>query len=207
MSSRDIPVRALKLCGRTWSGDFLWFSEAVSNQLIALDPHTGEVERRLPCPGVRTDLTTMDGLLIQVVGEERRLRVLAPHSGNCIGEMPNPRPGHLLSGLEATRDGIWFGYEDLRLVELRDKRTFDLIDVFRVRFPIAGLTVSDDYLAYADHRAGTVNMFDLQGGRDVASYSVAGSPTGVTWDGRAIWYCDFTTLRFRAIEVPGITKG
>lgn len=206
-SVRDIPVRALKLCGLTWSGEFLWFSEAVSNQLMALDPHTGEVEHRIACPGVRTDLTTMDGLLVQVVGDERRLRVVDPQDGRCVGEMPNPRPGHQLSGLEATRDGLWLGYEDLRLVELRDRRTFDLIDTYKVKYPVAGLTVSDHYVAYADHRAGTVNMFDLDSRRDVASYSVAGNPTGITWDGRRIWYCDFTTLQLRAIEVPGITKG
>jgi hypothetical protein len=50
-------------------------------------------------------------------------------------------------------------------------------------------------------------MLDLEARRDAASYSVAGNPTGITWDGRRIWYCDYTTLQLRAIEVPGITKG
>lgn len=27
---------------------------------------------------------------------------------------------------------------------------------------------------------------------------------GITWDGSPIWYCDYTTLQLRAIEVPGI---
>ncbi|BCB88550.1 NHL repeat-containing protein [Phytohabitans suffuscus] len=206
-SARDIPVRALKLCGLTWTGQFLWFSEAVSNQIMALDPYTGTVEHRVPCAGVRTDLTTVDGNLVQVVGEERALRVIDPEDGQVMAEVPNPRPGNLLCGLEATAQGIWMGYEDLRVVDLRDKRTFALLETYRVRHPIAGLTVSDSYVVYADHRAGTVNILDLEARRDVASYSVAGNPTGVTWDGSRIWYCDFTTLQLRAIEVPGITKG
>lgn len=206
-SVRDIPVRALKLCGLTWSGEFLWFSEAVSNQIMALDPYTGEVERRIPCQEVRTDLTTLDGYLVQVAGEQRVLRVIDPEDGNTVAELPNPRPGHKLCGLEATGHGLWLGYEDLRLVDLRDKRTLRLIETFKVRHPIAGLTVSDSYVAYADYPAGTVNMLDLDARRDVASYSVAGNPTGITWDGRRIWYCDYTTLQLRAIEVPGITKG
>ncbi|GAA2714971.1 hypothetical protein ACFY2R_21650 [Micromonospora olivasterospora] len=201
---RDIPVRAFKLCGLTWFGEFLWFSEAVSNQIMALDPHTGLVEHRIPCPEVRTDLTTLDGYLLQVCGEQRCLRGLNPATGEEVTELPNPRPGHLLRGLEATRHGLWLGYEDLRLVELRDPRGMGLIDTFPVRHGVAGLTVSDSYLVYADYAAATINVYDLRERREVAAYSVAGRPTGVTWDGSRIWYCDHGTLQLRAIDVPGL---
>lgn len=202
---RDLPVRGgLKLCGLTWFGELLWYSEAVSNSIAAVDPVNGKVARRLSCPGVRTDLTTLAGNLVQVVGRERALRVLDPASGDLVIEMPNPRPGHVLCGLEATRDGIWFGYEDLRVLDLR---TVDgeLVDTIPVTRPIAGLTVSDRYLAYAEYPAGTINLVDIEERREVACYDVAGNPTGLTWDGSRIWYCDYTTLQLRAIEVPGIS--
>ncbi|WP_199444300.1 hypothetical protein [Umezawaea beigongshangensis] len=202
---RDIPVRALKLCGLTWSGEFLWFSEAVSSRIMALDPVTGSVERRIACPGVRTDLTTLSGNLVQVVGDNRDLRVIDPDSGETVVEMANPRPGHVLCGLEATRDGIWLGYEDLRVLDLRSAENGELLDSIPVTRPIAGLTVSDRFLVYSDHRAGTINLVDVALRRQVASYDVAGNPTGITWDGRRIWYCDYTTLQLRAIEVPGIS--
>lgn len=202
---RDIPVRALKLCGLTWSGEFLWFSEAVSNQIMALDPVTGSVERRIPCPGVRTDLTTLAGNLVQVVGDARDLRVIDPVSGDTVLEMPNPRPGHVLCGLEATRDGIWLGYEDLRVLDLRSAQNGELLDTIPIPRAVAGLTVSDRFLVYAEHQAGTINLIDVALRRQVASYDVAGNPTGITWDGRRIWYCDYTTLQLRAIEVPGIS--
>lgn len=202
---RDIPVRALKLCGLTWSGEFLWFSEAVSNQIMALDPVTGSVERRIPCPGVRTDLTTLAGNLVQVVGDARDLRVIDPASGDTVLEMPNPRPGHVLCGLEATKDGIWLGYEDLRVLDLRSAQNGELIDTIPIPRPVAGLTVSDRFLVYAEHQAGTINLIDVALRRQVASYDVAGNPTGITWDGSRIWYCDYTTLQLRAIEVPGIS--
>ncbi|MGI5238433.1 hypothetical protein [Dactylosporangium sp. CA-139066] len=204
---KDIPVRAIKLCGLTWSGDVLWFSEAVSNQIFALDPVTAEVTHRIPCPGVRTDLTTLDGRLIQVVGERRDLRVIDPATGAELDTVANPRPDNLLCGLEATSDGIWFGYEDLRQVDLRDSADLSLLASFPVRYSVAGLTVSDNYLVYADYQNAMINVVDLEDHRDVASYSVAGNPTGVTWDGSRIWYCDYTTLQLRAIEVPGIVKG
>lgn len=204
---RDIPVRgALKLCGLTWSAEYLWFSEAVSSKIASLDPISGKVVRRLDCPGVRTDLTTIGGRLLQVAGDDRVLRLVDPEAGELLGEFANPRPGNVLCGLEATRHGLWLGYEDLRQVDLRDPEDFGLIDTFRVRQPIAGLTVSDSYLVYADHKAATINLYDVVARREVAAYSVAGNPTGITWDGRRIWYCDFATLQLRAIEVPGITK-
>lgn len=202
---RDIPVRALKLCGLTWSGEFLWFSESVLNQIMALDPVTGEVVHRISCPEVRTDLTTMAGNLIQVVGEHRALRVIDPGTGEAVMELPNPRPGSVLCGLEATRHGVWFGYEDPRMIELRSTDGWRLIDTIRVGHGVAGVTVSDNYLVYADYRGGTINLVDINRKREAASYDVAGNPTGVTWDGSRIWYCDYTTLQLRAIEVPGIS--
>ncbi|HEX2317142.1 MAG TPA: hypothetical protein VHJ17_25575 [Thermomonospora sp.] len=203
-SVRDIPVRAFKLCGLTWTGQDLWFSEAVSNQIVALDPATGEVRHRISCPGVRTDLTTMEGRLVQVAGEARDLRVLHPETGDVLAERPNPRPGHVLCGMEATRHGLWLGYEDLRVIDLRDPDDLSLVASFPVRNGVAGITASDGFVAYADYRGATINLLDLDRGTEVASVSVAGNPTGITWDGTRIWYCDYTTLQLRAIEILGI---
>jgi glutamine cyclotransferase len=206
-SVRDIPVHALKLCGLTWSGENLWFSEGILNQIIAVDPVTGEVVQRISCPGVRTDLTTLAGRLVQVVGDERTLRVIDPESGDTAAVLANPRPGAVLSGLEATRYGVWFGYEDLQVIDLRSADGLRLIDTIPVRAQPAGVTVSDNYIVYADYRGGTINLVDVHEGREVACYDVAGNPTGVTWDGSRIWYCDHTTLQLRAITVPGISNG
>ncbi|MGW3967464.1 hypothetical protein ACWED2_47145 [Amycolatopsis sp. NPDC005003] len=202
---RDIPVRALKLCGLTWSGEYLWFSEAVSSQIMALDPSTGAVDRRIACPEVRTDLTTVGGHLVQVVGDRRALKVIDPATGEFIAELPNPRPDGVLCGLEATSHGVWFGYEKPRVIELRSADDWELIDRIPVSHPVAGLTVSDSYLAYADYRGGTIYLVDIRRRREVACFDVAGNPTGLTWDGSRIWYCDYTTLQLRAIEVPGIS--
>lgn len=203
---RDIPVRALKLCGLTWNGEYLWYSEAVQNQIAALDPGSGEIAHRIPCPGVRTDLTTLGGNLVQVAGDDRALRVVSPESGEIVCEFANPRPGSVLCGLEATRHGVWLGYEDLKVIDLRDADDLKLITSAHVRYSVAGVTMSDDYLAYSDYRAGTINLVELGSLREVASVSVHGSPTGITWDGRRLWYCDYATLQVRAIEVPGIAS-
>jgi hypothetical protein len=203
---RDIPVQALRLCGLTWSGQFLWFSEAGLNQIMALDPYTGEIVSAISCPNVRTDLTTVGGNLLQVVGQERALRSIDPATGETVTEMPNPRPGHLLCGLEASRDGLWMGYEDLQVLDLRCADDLRLLDSIQVRGSVAGVTVSDSYIAYADSRAGVINLVDPARQQEAATISVNGNPTGITWDGSWIWYCDCRTLQLRAIEVPGIVK-
>ncbi|RJO72507.1 hypothetical protein D5S18_22260 [Nocardia panacis] len=202
---RDLPVRALKLCGLTWSGDLLWFSEGVLNQIIAVDPATGAVQHRIPCAGIRSDLTTLGGRLIQVAGEERALRVIDPGTGEMIIELPNPRPGEDLSGLEATQHGIWLGFANRRVIELRTIGGMRLVDTVPVRVAPAGVTVSDNYLVYSDYHGATICVVDLETKREVAAYSVAGGPTGLTWDGSRIWYCDHTTLQLRAIAVPGVS--
>jgi hypothetical protein len=204
-SVRVIPVHAMKLCGLTWTGECLWFSDAVLNQIMAVDITTGHVQQRIPCPDVRTDLTTSGGNLIQIAGDQRVLRVIDPATGNIIADLPNPRPGHLLCGLEATRHGLWLGYEDLKLIDLRNAGDLDLVECYPVRHAVAGVTVSDGYLFYADYRGGSINLLDLAQRTEVASISVDGSPTGVAWDGSRIWYCDYATFQLRAIEVPGIT--
>lgn len=205
-SGRDIPVRAIDPCGLTWSGELLWFSESVSDQILAIDPGTGAVVHRVPCPEVRGDLTTIAGKLVQVVGDRLALRFLDPSTGELVQELPNPRPGNRLCGLEATSVGIWFGYADLRTAELRSPIDLELIDTVHLRRQVAGLTASDRYVAYSHRQTGTINLVDIERGREVASYDVAGNPTGVTWDGTRIWYCDWGTLQIRAIEVLGISQ-
>ena len=86
---------------------------------MALDPVTGEVEHRIACPGVRTDLTTMGGNLVQVVGEDRELRVIDPDTGEISASCP------IRAGPRAVRTG---GEPARGLVRLRGPGLMDLRD-------------------------------------------------------------------------------
>ncbi|RLK58096.1 hypothetical protein [Actinokineospora cianjurensis] len=203
---RDLPLRALELCGVTWSGEFLWYSEAFTGLITAIDAVTGARSGEIPCADIRADLTTMDGYLVQVVGDGRDLRMLAPEDGRVIAEFANPRPGHTLTGIEAGRDGLWLGYADLKVLDLRDPSDFHLIDCVAVRRPPAGLTVSDGFLAYSDTNGATITLVDVATRREQVSVRVWGKPAGLTWDGSLIWYCDLATLQLRAVELPGFQR-
>jgi hypothetical protein len=149
----------------------------------------------------------MGGNLVQVVGPGTDLRLMDAESGAVVGELANPRPGHTLCGLEATRGGVWMGYEDLRVLDLRNGEDLSLIETVPVTHKVSGLTVSDRFVLYADYACAYINVVDRVQRREVASIWVDGNPTGITWDGSQIWYCDNKTLQLRAIEVPGIIAG
>ncbi|GAA2520236.1 PQQ-binding-like beta-propeller repeat protein [Winogradskya humida] len=205
-TTRDIRVRGLQLCGLTWSGEYLWYSEASSQRICAIDPVSGTAVRTVPCAGVRTDLTTLGGKLLQVATAERVLRVVDPATGHLEYDIANPRPGRKLCGLEATGDGLWLGYEDLLQVELRN-REGALLHTIPVSRPVAGLTVTDRFLLYADHAGATLTVVDIDSGRELVTYSVVGNPAGLTWDGEWVWYCDHRDLRLCAVALPGLVQG
>lgn len=199
----DIPVRAQRLCGLTWLNSALWFSDAGLEQIFAVNPESGAVVKAIDCPGVRTGLTRLGQNLLQVVGLERSLRVIDPETGQGLKEFPNPRPGLELCGIEMTSAGLWLGYQHPPQLDLRAAPDFKLKDHMRVDRPPAGVTATERFVAFADF-AGSIQLLDLDRGKQALSVGVNGNPTGLTWDGRRFWYCDYTTLQLRAIEVPGI---
>ena len=200
--ARAIPVPARMPCGLTFAQGLLWFSDGALHRIAAVDPGTGDVVRVVPCPAVTTGLTTLSGNLVQVVGREHSLCVIDPDGGSEPEQLPNPRPGHELCGIEAGPAGIWMGYEDLRVLDLRSSHGLELLDSIPVRGKVAGVTIAGEHVAYADHEAARIGLVDPETRVESASIEVDGNPTGLTWDGTRLWYCDFTSLQLRAVEAP-----
>jgi len=202
-SLTEIPVPGKQLCGLTWKNELLWFSDGELDEIMGVNPQTGEIVRHIECPEVRTGLTTVDGNLLQVVGANRTLRQIDIATGQITREFPNPRAGLELCGIETTAAGIWFGYQDPPMLDLRDPHRFELIDSIPVAEQVAGVTVTDKYVAFSCYATAHVHLIDSRMRKEaVATLEVSGNPTGLTWDGRLLWYCDYTNLLLRAVEVP-----
>ena len=75
-----------------------------------------------------------------------------------------------------------------------------------MRGVVAGITVTERYLVYADRRTGSVTVVDPVMEQVILPVNVHGSPTGLSWDGSRIWYCDTAHSRLRAIDVPGLVR-
>jgi len=197
-----IPVPGERLCGLTWFANLLWFSDAGLNQIFAVDPASGEIPRRIDCPEVRTGLTNLGGYLVQVVGEDRRLRKLDPQTGAVTEEFPNPLPGQELCGIEATAAGIWLGANDPEVLELRSSAPgFGVLNRIHVADSIAGVTWTGRYVAYANYSGAKIYLVDPEIKSVVTSFDVDGNPTGLTWDGNHFWYCDHTNVRLRRLSI------
>ncbi len=206
MSRREakaIPVEGRHLCGLAWLDGLLWYSDGTLDQIIAVDPENGEIAERLTCRGVRTGLTAADEgrRLLQVVGGDKRLRALEPHTGEVLEEYPNPRPGCELCGLHDTADGLWMGYQRPPVIDLRRHADREALVSLPVRDDVADLTVMRGLVVFASHRGRRLNVVDPRAERIVEVIPVAGCPTGLTWDGTRLWYCDYPTSHLRAIEV------
>ncbi|HEV2887074.1 MAG TPA: hypothetical protein VGX49_09215 [Jatrophihabitans sp.] len=204
MTSRPtaLPVEGEHLCGLAWLDGLLWYSDAGLESIIAVDPVTGAVVTRLACPGVRTGLTAADGgrRLIQVVDGDKRLRVLEPYTGRLLEEYPNPRPGAELCGVHDTPGGMWMGYQDPPVIDLRRHDDYEAILSIPVDEDVADVTVAGGSVIFANHPEARLNVLDPETGRIVRRIPVTGNPTGLTWDGDRLWYCDYSAGHLRAVE-------
>lgn len=156
----DIPVPGERLCGLTWMQQHLWFSDAGLEQILAVAPQTGQIVKRIACPGVRTDLANIDGRLLQIAGPAKSLRVIDPDTGQTVTEFPNPRPGAELCGLDVATEGVWMGYRDPQLIDLRRRSDFSLISSIQVEEAVAGLTVFGRFVAFANYSNARISVLD-----------------------------------------------
>jgi hypothetical protein len=203
-SVHDVSVDAECLCGLTWSGELLWFADSARERVVAVDPHAGEVLTVIACPGLRRGLATVGGNLVYSAAPDYRLRIINPDGGDILAEARNPRVGEEITAMEGGREGLWIGYRNM--LELRDTTDFGLLASISVRGKVGGATVTDRYLVYSNRAAESVIVVEPATEQEILPISVHGYPTGLTWDGSRIWYCDNAASRLRAIDVPGIVR-
>jgi hypothetical protein len=68
----------------------------------------------------------------------------------------------------------------------------------------AGLTVADGVVLHGDFADRRISATDPMTGAELGSVTVPGNPTGLTWDGEYVWYCDFPARRLNALRIDDI---
>jgi hypothetical protein len=207
----DLSIEAAAPCGLTWTGSLLWLADSGHERAIGVDPHSGEQLAVVPCPGLRSGLATSDGHLVYVAGADSELCTVEISSGKVVERAANPRRGREISGLEGGRLGLWIGHGEV--LDWRTPPDLRLVDSIGVSNPVTGITLTDRYVVYCTHPTrpmrvplGTIVVVDPTAREEVLSINVHGTPTGLAWDGSRIWYCDYSSSRLRAIDVPGIVR-
>jgi hypothetical protein len=70
---------------------------------------------------------------------------------------------------------------------------------FPVEEDVADPMVVGEFVVFANHPDARLNVLDPRTGRIVHVIPVAGNPTGLTWDGERLWYCDYATSRLGSV--------
>lgn len=202
--ARSIPAASAYLCGLTYDGRRLWQSDQDEGRIYALDPARGERLRTLSCPKVRADLTYHDGRLWQVGGRPKRLILLDPETGEVVAERAVDPPSGRLCGVEAGPEGLWMCLRGPSVVQLRDFADLSVQREFPVPAEPSGLTRAPGLVIYSEFETGIVRAFDTRTEEMVGEVAVEGHPTGLTWDGYQVWYCDFEARRIRSIRLADL---
>ena len=199
---QSIPVAAGHLCGLTWFRGLLWYSDASLNQIRGIDVVTSSIVRQLPCPDVRTGLTWVDTNLVQVVGSsgKRALLFIDVETGATRRELPDPRSEGELCGIESGDHGLWMGYKNPNVLELRSLPEAKCIESIPLPSPPAGVTKVGELIAFADYQQGQIHLVDRTQKAIITTVKVTGNPTGLTWTGSHLWYCDYQNAQLRSIE-------
>jgi hypothetical protein len=199
-----LPVPGRYLCGLTWDGARLWHSDQEAARFWALDRESGAVQRDLPCPWVRADLTFSDGLLCQIGGRPKRIVRIDPGTGAVVDQQPVLPSNGRLTGVERGPEGVWMCLRSPAVVQLRDPATLTVRAEYPVEGSPSGLTYADGLVVYGDFEAGLLRALDVRSGGLCAVAPVGGHPTGVTWDGERLWYCDFRARRLVAVRLGDV---
>lgn len=202
----SLPAPGNYLCGLTWDGRHLWHSDQDAGTIVAVDPAGGSVVRTLGCSRVRADLTYHDGRLCQVGGRPKRILLIDPETGDIVDQKQVHPPSGRLCGIEMGPEGMWMCLRNPAVVQLRDFDTMSVQRELPVEGAPSGLTYVDGVVLYSEFEGGVVRAVDTVTGALLAAVTVAGHPTGMTWDGKRLWYCDFETRRFNAIRLGDVVK-
>ena len=79
-----------------------------------------------------------------------------------------------------------------------------MLRAFPTEGEVAGLTYVPGTIVYADYVESLIRAVDAETGELLGRRRVSGSPTGLTWDGSHLWYCDYDSDQICAIDPEGL---
>ena len=202
---RTLPLPGTYPCGLTWDGIHLWHSDQPAGEIYALDPADGAVLRTLRCPAVRADLAFDGQWLCQIGMRPKRLVLVDRETGEQGGRREVLPASGRLTGVEMGPEGMWMCLRGPAVLQLRN---YPAMTVLR-EYPTAGaapsgLTCADGVVLHGDYVERRIRASDPATGAELGSVVVVGNPTGLTWDGEHVWYCDFSGRRIHALRLDDV---
>lgn len=134
--------------GVTFDGQLVWFAR--DHELVALDPDTGEVRRRLDVPADAG--TAFDGEhLYQIAGPD--ILVIRPSDGRVLRTFPAPDrgEGNCNSGMAYADGYLWVGQWRESKINKIDPKTGAIVKTLSSDRWVTGVSCVDGALWHATH--------------------------------------------------------
>ena len=129
-----------KVAGVTHDGEHVWF--AAGDRVVALDPGSGDLVRKLDVAGHAG--TAFDGKhLFQIA--ENRIRKIDPATGRVLATIPAPGNGGD-SGLAWAEGSLWVGEYRARRIHRIDPETGEILRTIQSNRFVTGVTWIDGEL-------------------------------------------------------------
>lgn len=191
--------------GVTWDGRHVW--AAVGDQLLAVDPDRGRVERRIALPAHAG--TAFDGRWLYQIAESRIDRV-DPETGSVVHSIPAPGNGGD-SGLAWADGSLWVGqYRDRTIVQI-DPETGAVLHTVRSDRFVTGVTWVDGELWHGtmENETSELRQIDPASGTVLERIAMPDGAlvSGLESDGGEILFCGGARSgRLRAVKRTKGTK-
>jgi outer membrane protein assembly factor BamB len=134
--------------GVTFDGQLVWFAR--DNELVALDPASGEVQRRFDVPANAG--TAFDGEhLYQLAGTE--ILVIRPSDGNIVRKIPlaDASDEDCNSGMAYAEGYLWVGHWKNSRIRQIDPQTGKVVKILSSDRWVTGVSFADGALWHATH--------------------------------------------------------
>lgn len=195
------PAPGKHLCGMAFDGEMLWHSDGETHLLYQIDPKTHQIIRTISCPDVSTGLAFDGKHLWQVVGKHKHLICIDIPTGNIIRKLELLPDNNDICGIDIKGRILWLGREHIGLLEMRDITDGTLIQRFPAPDRIAGVTIVENHVWYTEAIRAELICVDARDGSSQGRYEIDGMPTGLTWDGKWFWYCDYASKTIKAVSI------
>ena len=139
-----VPIDRSQIHGVTFDGTLVWFAR--DDELVAFDPASERVLRRLHVPGARGG-TAFDGThLYQLAGEH--ILVLDPSDGRVVRKLAAPNRGEN-SGMAWSDGFLWIGQYRASKIHKLDAQTGELLKTLSSDRFVTGVSCVDGALWHA----------------------------------------------------------
>lgn len=207
----SVPAPGRNCTGLAHDGRLLWVVDHRLDQLLGIDPDTGEVRKRHKSPGYRPAGLTFDGELLWCADvRDALVYAIRPDDGMVVRTIPiaaNLPWGQFPRSVASDRETLWVTDDQTKRIHRVDSA--DGTTMQEIPFParsVDGMTFDGRLLWVADRLEDHLYGIHPGSGDVVVRLPAPGPhPSGLAFDGKALRVVDYQTDRIDTVLTDAAT--